>query len=115
MVKLPSSTGATAGEGGAGQGLRYELADVVRACGEQYLRTYPSSGEQRRVLRAIAACRTAALGGHVEQCEDCSYRRISYNSCLMGSLRLWRAQPVRGRCTGHLNGARSASTHHKIW
>jgi hypothetical protein len=58
-----------------------ELGDVVRACAQEYLHTHPSSIEQRKVLRAIAACRTAALGGHVEECEGCSYRRITYNSC----------------------------------
>jgi hypothetical protein len=36
---------------------------------------------QRRVMTAIEACRTAALGGHVERCEDCAHTRISYNSC----------------------------------
>jgi hypothetical protein len=36
---------------------------------------------QRRVMTAIEACRTAALGGHVERCEDCSHTRIAYNSC----------------------------------
>jgi hypothetical protein len=36
---------------------------------------------QRRVMTAIQACRTAALGGHVERCEDCSHTRIAYNSC----------------------------------
>jgi Transposase zinc-binding domain len=38
------------------------------------------------VLRAITRCRTAALGGHLDECIDCGYRpAISYNSCLMGS------------------------------
>src|SRR3984885_13714569 len=32
-------------------------------------------------MQAIAACRTAALGGHVEACDDCGHQRISYNSC----------------------------------
>ena len=36
---------------------------------------------QRRVMGAIAACRTAALGGHVERCADCAHERIAYNSC----------------------------------
>jgi hypothetical protein len=35
-------------------------------------------------MGAITACRTAALGGHVEQCDDCGATRIAYNSCLMG-------------------------------
>src|SRR5262245_27888979 len=36
---------------------------------------------QRRVMTAIEICRTAALGGHVERCDDCSHTRIAYNSC----------------------------------
>ena len=36
---------------------------------------------QLKVMSAIEACRTAALGGHVEGCEDCGHRRIAYNSC----------------------------------
>src|SRR3954470_3694982 len=56
-----------------------ELAEVVRRHGP---RLDPElSGEQRRILRAIAACRTAALGGHVEACDHCPYRRVAYNSC----------------------------------
>jgi hypothetical protein len=38
-------------------------------------------GRQSRVVRAILRCRTAALGGHVEQCDRCDHRRIAYNSC----------------------------------
>ena len=36
---------------------------------------------QIRVMSAIKACRTAALGGHVERCEECVHTRIAYNSC----------------------------------
>jgi hypothetical protein len=55
-----------------------ELAEVVRRHAH---RLGDVSGEQRRILRDIAACRTAALGGHVEACDHCHYRRIAYNSC----------------------------------
>ena len=56
-----------------------ELAEVVR---RHAPRLDPGlGGQQRRILRAIASCRTAALGGHVESCDHCSYRRIAYNSC----------------------------------
>jgi hypothetical protein len=41
----------------------------------------PPSLEQRQVLRAIGRCRPAALGGHLEGCDDCGHRRIAYNSC----------------------------------
>ena len=39
------------------------------------------STAQRRVMTAIEQCRTAALGGHVEQCDRCGHRRVWYNSC----------------------------------
>jgi Transposase zinc-binding domain len=35
-------------------------------------------------MSAIQNCRTAALGGHVDGCDDCGYLRVAYNSCLMG-------------------------------
>jgi putative transposase/transposase-like zinc-binding protein len=56
-----------------------ELAEVVRRHGPRLGEDL--SGEQRRILRAIVSCRTAALGGHVETCDQCQYRRIAYNSC----------------------------------
>ena len=61
----------------------FELADVFRRHGEGYERA--NAGHlrrvERRVIRAVTACRTAALGGHVERCEDCGSTRIAYNSC----------------------------------
>ena len=64
----------------------FELADVFRRHGEGYERA--NAGHlgrvERRVIRAITACRTAALGGHVERCDDCGFSRVAYNSCLMG-------------------------------
>ena len=56
-----------------------ELADVVRRHGHRLGEDI--GGEQRRILRAIVSCRTAALGGHVQTCDQCQYRRIAYNSC----------------------------------
>jgi len=57
------------------------VADVFRQHGQQYLSTYGASLMQRRVLRAVAACRTAALGGHVQRCDHCGHEQIAYNSC----------------------------------
>lgn len=71
---------ATAAEDSQGRSA-FELADVVRHFGPSFVQTYPSSGAQRRVLRAIGRCRTAALGGHVEGCDQCGHQRIAYNSC----------------------------------
>lgn len=66
----------------AGNRPRFEVADVVRAHGDDYRRTHHPSAAQQRVLDDIAACRTAALGGHVDECaEQCGFSRISYNSC----------------------------------
>ena len=56
-----------------------ELAEVVRRHGHRL--GDDLSGEQRRILRAIASCRTAALGGHVQACDHCRHQRVAYNSC----------------------------------
>jgi hypothetical protein len=60
-----------------------EVADVFRRYGEVYRQEHGASLSkvQRRVMAAIELCRTAALGGHVEQCDSCHHQRISYNSC----------------------------------
>ena len=52
---------------------RMELADIVRQYGSAYLARYGKTtlAQQRRVLKDIALCRTAALGGHVRQCDCC--------------------------------------------
>jgi hypothetical protein len=62
---------------------RLELAGVVREYGDACLDRYGDvlSPEQRRALRDIAACRAAALGGHVEECDHCGHQQIAYNSC----------------------------------
>jgi hypothetical protein len=54
------------------------------------------SGEQQRILRAIASCRTAALGGHVESCDHCHYQRIAYNSCRNRHCPKCQASAARG-------------------
>jgi hypothetical protein len=60
-----------------------ELADIFRRHGDAYLRDHAGrlGRSERRVMAAITACRTAALGGHVEQCDECGASRIAYNSC----------------------------------
>jgi hypothetical protein len=63
--------------------LGLEVADVFRHFGEAFRQRHGASlsSAQRRVMTAIELCRTAALGGHIEQCDRCDHRRISYNSC----------------------------------
>ena len=61
-----------------------EVADIVRTYGTAFVKRHRRwlTGLHLKVLRAIVACRTAALGGHIEQCDSCGQRAISYNSCL---------------------------------
>jgi hypothetical protein len=60
-----------------------EVGDVIRGHGEAFLSKYGKhlSSAQKRALRDMGRCRTAALGGHVERCLDCGAERIAYNSC----------------------------------
>src|SRR6516225_8475847 len=60
-----------------------EVADIFRHRGPAWRASHAGhvSLGQLKVMSAIERCRTAALGGHVERCEDCAHLRISYNSC----------------------------------
>jgi putative transposase/transposase-like zinc-binding protein len=59
-----------------------EVADILHAQGDTFVEQHPwLSVQQRSVLRAIARCRTAALGGHLDRCDACGHQAISYNSC----------------------------------
>ena len=60
-----------------------EVADIFRRHGDAYRTAHGShmGRVERRVMAAIEACRTAALGGHVEACDDCGHARVAYNSC----------------------------------
>lgn len=62
---------------------RLEVADIFRQVGPNYRQQHADtlSRGQRCVMSAIERCRTAALGGHVEQCDACGHQRIAYNSC----------------------------------
>src|SRR5712691_7668992 len=59
------------------------VGDIFRRYGEAYRHAARRalSMAQRRVMTAIVSCRTAALGGHVEQCDRCGHTRVWYNSC----------------------------------
>jgi len=60
-----------------------EVADLIRTAGDAFLERNRQwlGWQQLKVLQAIRRCRTAALGGHLDQCTRCGYRAISYNSC----------------------------------
>lgn len=73
----------------------FEVADIFRAAGPAYRAAH--AGHlclgQLKVMTAIETCRTAALGGHVEACDDCGHWRIAYNSC--------RNRPPAQACPRH--------------
>jgi hypothetical protein len=60
-----------------------ELADIVAAAGHRFTDRPPAwfTWLHLKVLTAIERCRTAAMGGHLDQCSGCGHRAISYNSC----------------------------------
>ena len=81
-----------------------EVADIFRGHGPAWRKAnagHVSLG-QLKVMSAIESCRTAALGGHVERCEDCAHERIAYNSLPQSAL---PEVPGRG---GAANGWQSA-------
>ncbi|MBV8834683.1 MAG: IS91 family transposase [Acidobacteriaceae bacterium] len=61
----------------------WEVADVIQRGGSRFLDRFRESltWPQVKVLNAITRCRTAALGGHRDQCDRCGHQTISYNSC----------------------------------
>lgn len=62
----------------------FQVADIVRRKGRQFLQRFKAvlSYQQLKAYRAVERCRTAALGGHRDQCENCAYQApFSYNSC----------------------------------
>ncbi len=59
----------------------FDVADIVRRHRDELEARYELSTPQRRVLSAIALCRTVALGGHLELCPSCGYEHPAYNSC----------------------------------
>jgi hypothetical protein len=60
---------------------QFEVADIFLQYGDEYRKTHAMSTEERKVMAAITACRTAQLGGHQEICDQCGTIRNCYNSC----------------------------------
>jgi len=60
---------------------RFEVADVIERFGNEFYTTCKPNGYQQKILRALALCRTPALGGHKDECDCCGRERFSYNSC----------------------------------
>jgi hypothetical protein len=59
----------------------FSVGGIFRDWGGEYRRTHAVSTSQARAMEALAACRTAALGGHLEECDGCGFERPAYNSC----------------------------------
>jgi predicted Zn-ribbon and HTH transcriptional regulator len=60
---------------------KFEVADIFRLYGENYRQSNCLSYEKIKVMHHIEVCRTAELGGHVEQCDQCGFKLNAYNSC----------------------------------
>ena len=59
-----------------------EVADIFRLFGDAYQQQHKLPLQHLKAMSAIQACRTAALGGHIEKCDNnCGFSRISYNPC----------------------------------
>lgn len=59
----------------------YEVADIFRQYGKEYRKKEKLPKYILKVISAIECCRTSVMGGHVDECDKCGYKRISYNSC----------------------------------
>jgi predicted Zn-ribbon and HTH transcriptional regulator len=60
---------------------RHEVADIFRLYGKEYREQNMLPYKKLKVMHKIEICRTAQLGGHIEQCDQCGFERIAYNSC----------------------------------
>ena len=60
---------------------KWEVADIFREFGEAYRSKKTASLDQLKAMHALEVCRTAYLGGHLEQCDTCGHERPAYNSC----------------------------------
>jgi hypothetical protein len=62
-------------------GAEASLGAIARAKGGELLEKFPTSSAQRKVMRAMADCRSAALGGHRDSCDSCGFEHVFWNSC----------------------------------
>ena len=81
VVGAPAESSTPIGTDPNGPQASPELGDLLRRHGERYAATHRLSSVQKKVIRALSQCRTAALGGHLEACDRCGSRRAVYHSC----------------------------------
>ncbi len=60
---------------------KHEVGKIIREWGDVFFDSYRPVPQVRKSFKAMAMCRTARLGGHVDACPDCGEVRVSYNSC----------------------------------
>ncbi|MEA3357292.1 MAG: IS91 family transposase [Patescibacteria group bacterium] len=60
---------------------KYEIAQVIKQFGQDFVNQYDPNGYILRNLNALRICRTSVLGGHKDKCDSCGHIRVSYNSC----------------------------------
>lgn len=58
-----------------------DVAAIFRGYGDRFLSNHKLCADQLKAYQAISSCRTAAMGGHVESCNQCGHQQVSYNSC----------------------------------
>ena len=58
-----------------------EVQDIFKLYWQEYYKKHPITPQQYKTIMSIANCRTASLGGHVDECAECGHTQISYNSC----------------------------------
>jgi len=58
-----------------------DVAAIFREYGDQFLSSYKLCADQLKAYQAISSCRTAAMGGHVDRCDQCGHHQVAYNSC----------------------------------
>ncbi len=87
-----------------------DIADIIRAHGQTLRKLYPLTAGQAAALRDIERCRTAALGGHLDECKTCAWSRPSYNSCR--NRHCPTCQALRQAVWIESRVARTLATHH---
>lgn len=60
---------------------KIELSDILDRHGDEFIQSHRLCPDQYKAIYAIRSCRTAVLGGHLEQCDSCGHQKIAYNSC----------------------------------
>lgn len=60
---------------------RFEVADIFRLYGLDYRKHHKLPFEHHKVMQQLEMCRTAAMGGHIDECDHCGFRQNAYNSC----------------------------------